>query len=163
MHSVHCKRIQQQIKIKFVAESATLLFFWSSSLFGFHKQNLKLSTAQNHCSKNRRTCGIRNRIAESRTFYGIHKQIMRHYGAKLGIPCIVSGFRNRPRSNLSRNPQLYYFFDLLRCLDSTNKNLKHSTAQNHRTKNRRNCGIRNRICWIQNVLWNPQTHNATFV
>ena len=109
-------------------------------------KNLKLSTAQNHRSKNRRTCGIRNRIAESRTFYGIHKQIMRHYGAKLGIPCIVSGFRNRPRSNLSRNPQLYYFFDLLRCLDSTNKNLKHSTAQNHRTKNRRNCGIRNRIC-----------------
>ena len=25
------------------------------------------------------------------------------------------------------------------------------------------CGIRNRICAIQNRLWNPQTNNETFV
>ena len=39
VHSVPCKRIPQQVKIKFVAESATLLLFFDLlCCFGFHKQ-----------------------------------------------------------------------------------------------------------------------------
>ena len=51
------------------------------------------------------------------------------------------------------------FFDVM---DSTNKYLKHCSAQN-RSKNRRVCGIRNRICGIQNSLWSPQTNDKTCV
>ena len=47
------------------------------------------------------------------------------------ILCIVSGIRNRPKSDLSRNPQ-HCYFSLIFCavLDSTNKYLNHCTAQN---------------------------------
>ena len=57
-----------------------------------------------------------------------------HYETKLCILCIVSGFPNRPKF-----------------LDSTNKHLKHCTAQNC-SKHRRICGIRNLICKIPNSL-----------
>ena len=57
---------------------------------------------------------------------------------------------------------LLLFFDLLCCLDSANKYLKHCTVQN-RSKNRWFCGIRNRISGIQNNLWNPHTNNETCV
>ena len=66
-----------------------------------------------------------------------------HYEAKLCILCIVSGIRNRPKSDLSRNPQHCYFSLIFYAvLDSTNKYLNHCTAQN-RSKNRRICGICN--------------------
>ena len=77
--------------------------------------------------------------------------------------CIASGFGNRPRSDLSRNPQHSYFsLVFFAVLDSTNKYLKDCTAQN-RFKNRQVCGIRNRLRGIQNPLWNPQTNNKTCV
>ena len=86
-----------------------------------------------------------------------------HYEAKLCILCILCGFHNRPKSDLWRNQHHCYFslifFDVM---DSTNKYLKHCSAQN-RSKNRRVCGIRNRICGIQNSLWSPQTNNKTCV
>ena len=38
VHSVHCKRVPQQAKIRFVAESAALqLFFNLLGCFGFHR------------------------------------------------------------------------------------------------------------------------------
>ena len=41
------------------------------------------------------------------------------------IMCILSGFRNRPKSDLSRNWQHCYFSTIFfAVLDSTNKNLK---------------------------------------
>ena len=45
----------------------------------------------------------------------------RHYEAKLCILGIVSGFHNRPKSDLSRNPQHCFIFFAI--LDSTNKYL----------------------------------------
>ena len=42
VHSVHCTRILQQAKIRFVVESATfVLFFDLFCCFGFHKQIIK--------------------------------------------------------------------------------------------------------------------------
>ena len=68
-----------------------------------------------------------------------------HYEAKLCILYFVNGIRNRPKSDLLRNPQHFLFslmfFDVL---DTTNKHLKYCTAQN-RSKNRQFCGIRNFI------------------
>ena len=52
VHSLHCERNKQQAKIRFVAESATLLLFFDL---------LCCCTAQN-CSKNKQICGIRNCI-----------------------------------------------------------------------------------------------------
>ena len=87
----------------------------------------------------------------------------RHYEAKLCILCIVSGFRNRPKSILSRYPQQCYFSLIFYAvLVSTNKYVNYCAAQN-RSKNMPNCGIRNSICGIQNSLWNPQTNDKTFV
>ena len=61
--------------------------------------------------------------------------LTRHFEAKLCILCIVSGFRNRPKSDLSRNSQHCYFsLIFFAVLDFTNKYLKHCTAQN-RSKN----------------------------
>ena len=55
---------------------------------------------------------------------------------------------------MSRNPQhCYFYFIFLAVLDSTNKYLKHFTSQN-RSKHWRICGIGNRICGIQNSLFN---------
>ena len=52
MHHVHCNWIQQQAKIKFVAESAALVqFFDLLCCLGFHKNYLNHCTAQN-CSSN---------------------------------------------------------------------------------------------------------------
>ena len=52
--------------------------------------------------------------------------ISKHYEAKL---CIVSGFHNRPKSDLSRNPQHCYFsLIIFAVLDSTNKYLKNCTV-----------------------------------
>ena len=56
----------------------------------------------------------------------------------------------------------YFSWIIYAVFDSTNKHLNHCTAQN-RLKNRRNCGIRNCICGIQNSVWNPQTNDKTFV
>ena len=56
-HSVHCKRITQQGKIRFVAEFAVILLF---AVFDCTNKNVKHCTAQN-ISENRRFCGIRNR------------------------------------------------------------------------------------------------------
>ena len=43
-----------------------------------------------------------------------------HYEAKLCILCIVSGIRNRPKSDLLRNPQHCYFSLIFNAvLDST--------------------------------------------
>ena len=55
----------------------------------------------------------------------------KNYEAKLCILCIVNGFRNRPKSDLSRNPQ-YWYFSLIffAVFDSRNKHLKYCTAQN---------------------------------
>ena len=76
---------------------------------------------------------------------------------------LVRGFRNRPKSDLFRNPQQYYIYLIFfAVLDSTVKYVKHCTVQNC-SKNRRICGIRIRICGIQNTLWNPQKNNETFV
>ena len=86
-----------------------------------------------------------------------------HYEAKLCILCILSGVRNRPKSDLLRNPQhCYVSLIFYAVLDSTNKYLSHCTAQN-RFKNKRFRGIRNCFCGIQNSLWNPQTNGKTFV
>ena len=82
-----------------------------------------------------------------------------HYEAKLCILCTVGVFRNRLKSNLSRNPQHSYFSIFFAVLDSTKKYIKHCTVQNCQKK--RICGIRNRICGIQNSLWNPHTNNET--
>ena len=47
VHSVPCKRILQQDQIRFVAESATLLFFFDLlCCFGFHNKYLKHCTVQ---------------------------------------------------------------------------------------------------------------------
>ena len=86
-----------------------------------------------------------------------------HYEAKLGILCFVSGFHNRPTSDLSENAQFCYFFSIFFIVsDSTNKYLSHCTAQIC-SENEQFCGKRNRTCGIQNSLWNPQTSNKTFV
>ena len=85
-----------------------------------------------------------------------------HYEAKLCILCIVSGIRNRPKSDRSRFPQHWYFSLILSAvLDSTNKYL--SIVPRNRSKNRQVCGIRNCICGILNSFWNPQTNDKTFV
>ena len=82
------------------------------------------------------------RISVAFVNYGVH------YEAKLCILCIVSGIRNRPKSDLLRNPQHCYFSLIFYAvLDSTNKYLNHCTAQN-RSKNRQICGILNCICGI---------------
>ena len=48
MHSAHCKRIPQQAKIRFVAESTTVLLFLDLfCCFGFHRQIPK----KLYCSK----------------------------------------------------------------------------------------------------------------
>ena len=86
-----------------------------------------------------------------------------NWEVQMCILCIVSGFRNRPKSDLSRNPQ-YCYFSLIffAVLDSTDKYLKDGAAQ-FCSKNRQTCRIRNRICGIANTLWNPQTNNKTCV
>ena len=73
--------------------------------------------------------------------------------AKLCILCIVRGFRSRPKSVFSRNPQRCYFsFIFFAVLDFTNKYLKHCTCQN-RPENRRICEIRILyLSGIQNIL-----------
>ena len=59
VHSVPCKWIPQQAKIRFVAKSATLLLFFDLlCCFGFQKQILKTL----YCSEliqNMQICGIR--------------------------------------------------------------------------------------------------------
>ena len=54
------------------------------------------------------------------------------------------------------------FWIFFAVMNSTNKYLKHCSAQKS-SKNRRICGIRKRICGIQNSLWSPQTNNKTCV
>ena len=79
------------------------------------------------------------------------------------ILCNERVFGNGPKSDLLRNPQLCLFSLIFFAdFDSTNKYFKHCTAQN-RFKNSRICGIRKRICGIQNSLWNPQTSYKAFV
>ena len=91
------------------------------------------------------------------SFYQKKTMKLHHYEAKLCILCIVSGIHNKPKSDLSRNPQHCYFSLIFAVvLDSTNKYLKHCTAQNC-SKNRRICGIRNCIFGMHKSLWNPQT------
>ena len=55
-----------------------------------------------------------------------------HYGAKLCILCIISGFRNKLKSDLSRrNPQHCCFsLNFFAVLVSINKYQKHCTGQN---------------------------------
>ena len=72
------------------------------------------------------------------------------YEAKLCFLCLVGGFCNRSKLDLSRNPQLCYFsLIFFTVLDSTNKYLKHSTAQNC-SKHSPICGIRHRIPYLRN-------------
>ena len=60
------------------------------------------------------------KLYEKRACHKVFKQF--HYEAKLCILCIVIGFRNRPKSDLSRNPQFCYFsLIFFAVLDSTNK------------------------------------------
>ena len=90
------------------------------------------------------TC-IWNRIFQLHLFF--------HYEANL---CILSGSRNKPKSGLSRNSQLCYFsLIFFAVLDSTNKYLKHGTAQT--------CSKNRQFCGIQNSLWNPHSNNKTLL
>ena len=62
VHSLECKWIPQQAKIKFVAKSAILLLFVNHlAVLDSANNYLKHSTAQSRF-KNRRNCGIRNCI-----------------------------------------------------------------------------------------------------
>ena len=77
-----------------------------------------------------------------------------HYEDKLCILCIVSGIRNRPKSDLLRN-SLHCYFSLIffAILDSTIKYLKDCTAQNQFI-NMQNFGTRNHICGNRTVCGN---------
>ena len=75
MHFVNCGRIPQQAKIKFVAESATLLFFFDLlCCFGFHGQIAKIL----HCSKLLQKQAIlwnpQQNVGNSKPICGINEQ-----------------------------------------------------------------------------------------
>ena len=53
---LNCKQFPQQVKIKFVAESATLFIFLLSCCFEFHKQTAKAL----YCSKTPKKTNLRN-------------------------------------------------------------------------------------------------------
>ena len=78
MHLVHCKRILEQAKIRFVAESTTLfLFFDLLCCFGFHKHYcLKSVQKGNFAESAIKFVESATKFAESGTVCGIHKQII---------------------------------------------------------------------------------------
>ena len=120
---------------------------------------LKTSTAQPSPVKN----DVSPKIDNPSPIVLINSPNKSHYEAKLCILFIVCGFHNRPKSDLSRNPHHCYFSLIsFAVIVSKNRYLKHCSAQN-RSKNRQVCGIRNRVCGIQNSLWSPQPNNKTCV
>ena len=78
VYFVHCKRIPQQAKVRFVAESATLLVFFDLlRCFGFDKQipktlPLKIAPKIGDFAESATV------FAESRSICRIHKQTIRH-------------------------------------------------------------------------------------
>ena len=107
MHFVNCE-FSQQAKIRFVAESATLPFFYLLCCFGFHGQIYKTL----YCSKllqkltEFRMCGIRNQFVESVNKFSCKYMCFVNFSCR-GIhnckwkPQILTGFRKS-----KRNPQI---------------------------------------------------------
>ena len=67
MHFVNCERIPQQAKIRFVAESATLLFFFDLfCCFGFHGQIAKTLISSKSLQKEAIIIFVLNKLELSR-------------------------------------------------------------------------------------------------
>ena len=92
MYFVNCKRIPQQAKIRFAAESAPLLFYLIfSAVLDSTDKYLKHCIAQN-CSKNRQFFGNpQENMWKPEPVWGIHDQITKYVFSKF---------------MLSQNPQL---------------------------------------------------------
>ena len=76
MHFAHSKRYPQQVKIKFVAESAKLLLFFDHLccliiFAGYNNVPLKMAPQIGKFAESA------TEFAESRTVCGIHRQIIR--------------------------------------------------------------------------------------
>ena len=100
MHFVHCKRIPEQAKMRFVAESTTLLLFFDLLCsFGFHKQIAKTLYCLQSL-QNRQFCGICNIIC------GIHNQVIH-----LRNPLAVAESRTTSYILLLRNPRQNKYAD----------------------------------------------------
>ena len=78
LHSVQCKRIQQQAKIEFVPKYATTLLFWSSLLFWIPQTNTYNTMALNIAPKIGKFAEAATVFAELGTVCGIHEHITRH-------------------------------------------------------------------------------------
>ena len=92
MHFVNCKRIPQQAKIRFVAESATLIFFFDLlCCFGFHGRIAKTMRCSKSLEKQATLRNTQQNVCNPEPVCGIHEQIIIHVLSKL---------------KLSRNPQL---------------------------------------------------------
>ena len=92
VHFVNCKRIPQEAKIRFVAESASLLIFFDLlCCFGFHGQKAKTLYCSKSLQKQATLQNLQQNVWNQEPVCGIHEQIIIYVFSK---------------PKMSRNPQL---------------------------------------------------------
>ena len=86
MHSVKCTRIPQQAKIKYVAESGTLLFFFDLlCCFGFQEQIAKTLCCSKSLQKETTLRNLQPNVWNPEPVCGIHEQIIIYVFSKLKL------------------------------------------------------------------------------